>query len=331
MTMENNHNDIDDLIFGALNNYSEEPSEQVKNNIKKALFFNRFKKWLQYGAILFVVFAGIIFYHNSGQKINRHDESIQSVLTSTEKPSISTNTAQESHNEPELSDNTTSLFEKVNNLKKTETGQSKPAAGGINLGSRNPPLIKEYDYGYPYKEIPEGDGGVIPGPENDIRNLKEGYLLVRLRTSSHQIEALKKAGMNAQSEQLIRRQKADNLEIAKAFNQAYTFGKVFFFYSNFSDSIRSRKFEGCIMNEKLETIKSGINLSAEIYIAEFGITDNMGVGALIILNSAFNPMHSSFPYYSRTLSNLPLLKRSKQKVVERWNEDLFEFYNKHWE
>src|ERR1051326_3869075 len=70
-----------------------------------------------------------------------------------------------------------------------------------------------------------------------INQLKNGALLVRLHNNQKLIEGLKKMGQADLAAQKEYEQMAINKNIVLAFTKNYIFSKVYFFFSNASDSI----------------------------------------------------------------------------------------------
>ena len=72
--------------------------------------------------------------------------------------------------------------------------------------------------------------------KTQIKELKEGVLLVRLHTKQPVIDAMKERGSFKKAHYIKEKQEAVNKEIVAAFKD-FDFCKVYFFYSQFSDSL----------------------------------------------------------------------------------------------
>lgn len=194
-----------------------------------------------------------------------------------------------------------------------------------------------------------------------IKFLQEGSLLVRLQTKSRKIEILKRAGNIAAAEKVAKDQLKINLSIVKAFNDAFTFCPVYFFYSNDSKLVMTHELDKVKFLDK--NLKPKSIVPPENYLtAEFSIIKedtvqnaggnryvggtyyerdsvggikeikyysggtNMSFGALIIKSDQFIQLMKPFPFYARTLATLPMLRRSHFKVVTMMNDQLKALY-----
>ena len=109
--------------------------------------------------------------------------------------------------------------------------------------------------------------------KEQIIALKKGVLLVRLKTSQNQIDALNKAGNKEAAEAIADKQNDENRKIVKAFNFAFSFCPVYFFYSSCSASIKQKNFSGCILNSQME-VDNSISIN-DLYVltAEFDFSE----------------------------------------------------------
>jgi hypothetical protein len=168
--------------------------------------------------------------------------------------------------------------------------------------------------------------------KRQIRELRNGALLVRLSTSSMKIAALKAKGFPQWAEEVEKEQRVENLSLIRAFKSYYHFSEVKFFMSDQSNQVREGNFNGIFVNDDLE-VDSTIELhnKSHVYSAEFAIiepdtsrffshyewvpTGNFasvpvprfygGGGntftALVIKDQNFDQLYRPFPYYSRAL------------------------------
>ena len=176
-----------------------------------------------------------------------------------------------------------------------------------------------------------------------IKELKKGTLLVRLKTSQNKIDALRKLGREEEAEKVEKNQKEENLKLLKAFKKNYDFSEVQFFYSNQSSNVKSGKLKGIFLNDSLQldsTIKVENN---NIFTAEYTTIEqdtlkmfshtekritgpfrfeeeavffggpNMNFMALVIKNQQFQQMTRPFPYYARF--NKPYLLRHPEQFL----------------
>ncbi len=179
--------------------------------------------------------------------------------------------------------------------------------------------------------------------KTDISRLKEGALLVRLKTSETKINALRKAGRENKALKAEAWQRTQNEKIVKAFTEQYTFSPVYFFYSNFSNQVREGDFAGIFLNEKLE-IDSTIELKEKtVFTVEYTAIkqdtfvqlshyeleqignfrskwvpryygqSNLGFKAFVLKNQNFEQMAEPFPYYART--NAPGIQKHPEQLL----------------
>ncbi|WP_027420085.1 hypothetical protein [Crocinitomix catalasitica] len=156
----------------------------------------------------------------------------------------------------------------------------------------------------------------------------------------------------------IESEQADlNKKIVEAFQNNFDFCPTYFFFSDYSSSIRKGDFNNVeFLNEKLLPDTTILLSNRSFLIAEFGRIEqdtakyfdgyyytsgdnglerktsyyggpNMRFGALVIKNDQFMQLRRPFPYYVRTFDSLPI-KRSPKNVVKRMNKKLQRFYKK---
>ena len=115
-----------------------------------------------------------------------------------------------------------------------------------------------------YEKIQSHRQHVKEMAKKDIVLLKEGALLVRLKTSENTIAALRKAEREKQALKEDEWQATQNQKIVKAFWTYFDFAPVYFFYSDKSNQVRKGDFEGIFLNEKLE-VDSSIILDKQTF------------------------------------------------------------------
>lgn len=185
--------------------------------------------------------------------------------------------------------------------------------------------------------------------EDEIKKLKNGVLLVRLQTKEKSITALKKEGQNELAHKIDSIQSKYNKDIVSAFRKSFSFCPVYFFLSNNSENVLSKKINEIVfVNDSLET-DSTIHLkNSAILTAEFGSIEqdttqylngslhgeksyqggpDMKFDALKIMSDRFIQLKSPFPYYIRTWAGTPF-ERPLSKVISKMNDQLSNFYEK---
>ena len=111
-----------------------------------------------------------------------------------------------------------------------------------------------------------------------INQLKQGALVVRLKTSSHLINGLKKRGEDIQAEKARIEQLAINKNYMRAFLEKYTFSKVYFIYSNSSDSLLKGARSGIFVDTTMK-VNPAITMSEKFYLlAETDFIYNSSIG-----------------------------------------------------
>jgi hypothetical protein len=189
--------------------------------------------------------------------------------------------------------------------------------------------------------------------KQQIKNLKNGALLVRLMTKSNSISALRARGDNYTADKIEKKQTEINVRIVTAFRVEFDFCPVYFFYSDYTQFVKDKQLDGVVfVNDSLQP-DSSIKLNSENFlIAEFGnvlmesgkhhdgyyyykdkTTDSLkksdyysarsGFPAVIIKDDQFIQMRfSGFPFYARTLAGM----RNHRNAVAVINRKLHRFY-----
>ncbi|HKK39317.1 MAG TPA: hypothetical protein VJ949_07860, partial [Cryomorphaceae bacterium] len=138
---------------------------------------------------------------------------------------------------------------------------------GMNGGFNNPALTFRFPIRIGSKENkPPGRRAVA---KNQVRQLHEGALLVRLPTAQPLIDALAQQGREDQADDILKGVEQSNREIVSAFKSNYFFSEVYFFYSNNSKEIRNGNLSS-LMSADLEAVSfpKGETLP-DYFIAEF--------------------------------------------------------------
>ncbi len=162
----------------------------------------------------------------------------------------------------------------------------------------------------------------------EIKQLKEGVLLIRLQTLKPSIEALRKAGFEEDALKLEKQQHEFNKNLVSALRQLYRFSEIRFFYSYHSQKVIDDDFEGIFLNSKLEEDSSiKIDASKPMFTAAFKQIErdtaahidyisytsgarsieevhyhggpDFNFNALVVMDHEFNQLYRPFPYYTR--------------------------------
>ena len=193
--------------------------------------------------------------------------------------------------------------------------------------------------------------------QEQIKQLKNGALLVRLQNKENAIAALNKIGKSKLANKQNENQLRYNKRIVSAFKNSFTFCPTYFFYSNYSGDVLSKQINKIIfLNDSLKA-DTAIKLNGEIFLtAEFGIIEqdtakyfsqyypyigdngteirteyygeqDMRFGALKIMSDKLVQLKKPFPYYVRADVAHPG-KRTFSRAVARMNKSLLSYYKK---
>jgi hypothetical protein len=98
-----------------------------------------------------------------------------------------------------------------------------------------------------------------------INLLKKGALLVRLKTNNRAITKLKAAGNIDLATNLAKETELENKIVMSAYKKEFNFCPVYFFYSDFSDTIRKGILTGVFLDSNL-TINPSIACKASFFL-----------------------------------------------------------------
>jgi hypothetical protein len=111
-----------------------------------------------------------------------------------------------------------------------------------------------------------------------INQLKRGALVIRLKTNHMLINELKKRGEIHDAEKARMEQAAINLNMMRAFLNNYRFSKVYFIYSNSSDSLLNGTRSGIFVDTTLK-VNPAITMKENFYLlGESDFVYNSSIG-----------------------------------------------------
>lgn len=171
-----------------------------------------------------------------------------------------------------------------------------------------------------------------------------GALLVRLKTNANTIAKLKTAGNIDLATQVERETFIRNKGIVRAFTNEFKFCPVYFFNSEFSDSVKHKKLDHIFLDSNLIVNPSIICTANFFLIAEQGAIYESSLGivpeskagnavergsptkevSIVVKNRYFIQLHKPFPYYQKGYS----LKKYYSAYVIKFNDALEEYYQK---
>ncbi|MES2761963.1 MAG: hypothetical protein V4677_07150 [Bacteroidota bacterium] len=170
-----------------------------------------------------------------------------------------------------------------------------------------------------------------------------GALLVRLKTNANTIKRLKTAGNIDLATQVERETQLNNKTMMRAYRNEFKFCPVYFFTSDYSDSVKHKSLAGIFVDSNLvvdPTIvcKASFYLIAEqgsIYESSLGIVSESKAStavergtstkeaSIVVKNRYFIQLHKPFPYYQQGYT----IKKFAEHV-RKFNASLDEFYKK---
>ncbi|MBA3679752.1 MAG: hypothetical protein H0W73_00980 [Bacteroidetes bacterium] len=192
---------------------------------------------------------------------------------------------------------------------------------GINIGFAQQEIEEQYHDTKDYKDPAQFEKFrkkrmIIASWQ--INQLKNGALVVRLKTSKKLVDALRSQGKTVLADEKQLEQDAININTMRAYINNYTFSKVYFMYSNYSDSLLNGKREGIFVDTTL-TVDSKIVMNEKFYLlAERDYTYNSSIGfvpedsariqiekgnaikevPIVIKNKYGHQLKGPFPYYA---------------------------------
>ena len=168
----------------------------------------------------------------------------------------------------------------------------------------------------------------------NLNNLKNGFLLVRLRTSENAIKSLEKAGNQTMANTVKVQQQKNNLRLKAAFRENFTYCPVYFFYSSDSDKLLRGETKGILLNENLEkdsslTFPQKPFLVAELTDVQPSNADRIGGAsgentfrALVLRDNQLQQLKRPFPFFVKASQSFPPEKRSEAQMVALLNKKL---------
>lgn len=150
-----------------------------------------------------------------------------------------------------------------------------------------------------------------------IYALKNGALLVRLKTNSKAIKTLKAKGNIDLATKMERETQLENKIVMSAYKKEFNFCPVYFFYSDVSDSVKKSVLSGVFVDSTLNVNESIICNASFYLIAESGVLYNSSIGivsesyaksiseqgsgvrdaSIIVKSKYFIQLHNPFPYF----------------------------------
>lgn len=173
----------------------------------------------------------------------------------------------------------------------------------------------------------------------NIETLKNGNLIVRLKSQDRKIMAYRAAGNKKFADKLERELFEFNQSMVRAFNENYNFSNVYYIYPDDYELVRNEISSGYFLNENLKVDSSiSVSFNADYYFCEYGpvyaeTLENSNKSrrkvvtatpvqqeALVIKDEYLTQLLSPFP------NHVTIRLKEMDKVVERLNNRLHNFY-----
>ena len=154
--------------------------------------------------------------------------------------------------------------------------------------------------------------------QNEIYNIKNGALLVRLQTNAHLIDYYSNKKMVKHANREQDKQNKLNEGIINTFKKEWSLCPVYFFYSTFSNEIQNNDFNNVFkdLNQPLSNQEKN-KLKNNFLIAYIGDTPgSLKFNALVLNNKNFKTLPRPFPRYVRTYKGLWFFKRKLNKSIQ---------------
>jgi len=163
--------------------------------------------------------------------------------------------------------------------------------------------------------------------KNELLQLKNNMLLVRVQTDMNKIQALESKGFKKRAEKAKKEQYYKNKELLLAFDQTFDFCPVYFFYARNSEAITNGELEGVVFDSQLHEVPAE-NLKPDYFIGDFSSTGSTGLTGFILKDRYFVPLEDPFPFYQRQYIFFSLIELSKPSMVEEYNSKLWGYYRR---
>ncbi len=177
-----------------------------------------------------------------------------------------------------------------------------------------------------------------------IQDLKDGVLIVRLKTNDKALKKLESILNNPntkkKSKQRIRKKTIPQLKAAakdlndkmrRAFSESYTFSEVYFMPDTSTDDLQNKRTRTSLTDAQGNAVSSDVLTEKNIFLVDYGQLPNdktASITGLIISDIDSNTLHPPFPYFQRSggvfvkLSSNKLTDENAVKMIQIWNKKL---------
>ncbi len=153
---------------------------------------------------------------------------------------------------------------------------------------------------------------------NNLKQLKDGTLFIRLYEGVNKYEALKKKNLIYKADEFKRQRHVENLRIVTAMKKKYKYSKVAYFYGTDTEKILKGNFEGVLLNDSLE--RGGVKFNGGFFmIAEMGDIDAEAFGGSVqgfaIFTDKMKKPAKPFPHFV-SRRGIIMIKRSDFELAD---------------
>ncbi|MCT4580567.1 MAG: hypothetical protein N4A35_04045 [Flavobacteriales bacterium] len=182
--------------------------------------------------------------------------------------------------------------------------------------------------------------------KEQIKELKNGVLLVQLKTRQKTIDAYLKKGLEKKANKVQELQQQDNLNIIKGFHHYFNFCPVYFYTSKDYKNVKAQNFSAVTFYDSLmnpQKIAHDLN-NTNYYICEISKNNysnstlnnipnfsskhdnSIKFDAFIIKNKDFQQLSSPFPYYAKTHVAVKVKDKKRWEAIRKINYRLHTYY-----
>jgi hypothetical protein len=158
------------------------------------------------------------------------------------------------------------------------------------------------------------------GIEAHGQNSQDYKLLVRLKTSEHQIRAALESGNKDHAKEIRLKTRGINMEIMRGFRASWG-DDVYFFYSSDYKKVKKGEFSGIFLDDQLEHDLSINPKIDNFYISYWGNSPNLGMNVITLIDQEFKETEIWTRTFGITPNNInkiqPQIAKFKLKVDKK--------------
>ena len=181
-----------------------------------------------------------------------------------------------------------------------------------------------------------------------IKSLKNGVLIVRLKTNDKALKKLERILNNPatkeKNKQRIRERTMPDLKasaetlnnkLIRAFAEGYDFSALYFMPDTCTNALQNKLPLTCLTDANDNVVSGEAIQDKTIFLADFSELENdktSRIKGLMISNKESERLMPPFPYFQRSggvfvkLSSSTINSKDALKMVKRWNKKLHDFF-----